>query len=133
MLNTYAEYLNTPKSLSVEKMQNLHELMIKEIGTDEDALDIYSELLEKATQYAAFRAEWFLWDKQTKMERDASRSCCHNSLIVKFNMLAKYLKLQGKEATWRDELGYEEDDKYNRKAIGDFACYLVFVNSINAR
>lgn len=42
-------------------------------------------------------------------------------------------KMQGCEAKWRDELGYEEDDRYNRKAIGDFACYLVFVNSIHAR
>ena len=27
----------------------------------------------------------------------------------------------------------EEEDPYNRKAIGDFACYLVFVSAINAR
>lgn len=47
-------------------------------------------------------------------------------------MLARYLKQQGKTAAWRDELGYEEDDPYNRKAIGDFACYLAFVNGINA-
>ena len=69
----------------------------------------------------------------TRMERDSSRSSCHNSLIVKFNMLAKYLRIQGKEACWRDELGYEEEDKYYRKTIGDFACYLVFINSISAR
>ena len=48
-------------------------------------------------------------------------------------MLARYLKQQGKVAAWRDALGYEEDDQYNRKAIGDFACYLAFVNGINAR
>ena len=133
MLNTYAEYLNTSKSLTLEKMQKIHEQMIVEIGNDEDALEIYDELLEKATQYAMFRAEWLLWDRMTRMEKDASRSSCHNSLIIKFNMLAKYLKGIGANASWRDELGYEEEDKYNRKTIGDFACYLVFVNSINAR
>ena len=42
-------------------------------------------------------------------------------------------KSQGKDAVWRDMLGYEEEDGYDRKAIGDFACYLVFLNSINAR
>jgi hypothetical protein len=30
-------------------------------------------------------------------------------------------------------LGYEEDDKYNRKTIGDFACYISFIYAINAR
>ena len=48
-------------------------------------------------------------------------------------MRARYLKQQGRTAAWRDELGYEEDDPYNRKAIGDFACYLAVVNGINAR
>lgn len=133
MLITYSEYLEKQKCISLEKMQSIHNQMVDEIGEDPDALEIYDELMGKATQYAAYRAEWFIWDRATRMERDASRSSCHNSLIVKFNMLAKYLKMHGKTAAWRDELGYEEDDRYNRKAIGDFACYLVFVNSINAR
>ena len=41
--------------------------------------------------------------------------------------------MQGKTAAWRDTLGFEEDDKYNRKRLGDFACYIVFINSISAR
>lgn len=54
-------------------------------------------------------------------------------MITHFNMLARYLKQQGKAAPWRDALGYEKDEPCNRKAIGDFACYLAFVNGINAR
>ena len=54
-------------------------------------------------------------------------------MIIKFNMLARYLKMQGRDTGWRDKLGYEEEDKLYRKKIGDFACYLVFVNSINSR
>ncbi len=38
--------------------------------------------------------------------------------------------MQGKDSSWRGELGYEEDDKYYRKTMGDFAYYLqVFMNS----
>jgi len=48
-------------------------------------------------------------------------------------MLARYVKMQGKAAQWRDCLGDEKENPYNRKRIGDFACYLVFINSINAR
>ncbi len=133
MKTTYDEYLLEPKSISFEKMQLLHREILSEMEDDEDAEELYEELIECATRYADFRAKWLLWDRETKMERDASRSSCHNSLIIKFNMLAKYLRMQGKAAAWRDELGYEEDDRYYRKTVGDFACYLVFVNSINAR
>ena len=133
MLTNYLEYLENPKSLSVEQMQSIHSQMIFEIGNDNEALELYDELIEKAVQYASYRANWFVWDRETRMEQDESRSSCHNSLIIKFNMLAKYLKMQGKKASWRTALGYEEDDKYNRKTIGDFACYLVFVNCLNAR
>lgn len=133
MINRYEDYLSREKSISLEQMQAIHHQMLEEVQGDNEALEIYEELVEKATKYAAIRAEWYLWDKATRMERDEGRSSCHNSLIVKFNMLAKYLRLQGKKAYWRDELGYEEDDKYYRKTIGDFACYLVFVNSIHAR
>jgi hypothetical protein len=48
-------------------------------------------------------------------------------------MMARYLKTQGKNTEWRDALGYEEDDKYFRKTIGDFGCYIVFINSLCAR
>lgn len=73
------------------------------------------------------------YPEKKKMDRDSSRTFCHNSVITHFNMLARYLKMQGKPAKWRDQLGYEEDDKYFRKTIGDFGCYLVFINSLCAR
>ncbi len=133
MITNYLEYLECPKSLTVEQMQAIHEQMIFEIGHDKEGLELYDELIERAVQYSAYRANWFVWDRKKRMEQDEGRSSCHNLLIIKFNMLARYLNMQGKEAAWRTALGYEEDDKYNRKAIGDFACYLVFVNSLNAR
>lgn len=47
-----------------------------------------------------------------------------------FDASTKYADMRAK---WRDRLGDEKDDPYNRKRIGDFACYLVFINSLNAR
>ena len=133
MVCTYEEYLKQPKAMAFEAMQTIHAEMLAEIGVDKDALELYDELLEVATRYAAIRANWLLLSREEKNEQDPGRTSCHNSVITHFNMLARYLKQQGKSATWRDELGYEEDDGHYRKAIGDFACYLVFVNSINAR
>lgn len=114
-------------------MQIFHAEMLAEIGADTEALELYDELMKVATRYAAIRANWLLLSREEKSEQDSGRTSCHNSVITHFNMLVRYLKQQGKAAAWRDELGYEEDDPYNRKAIGDFACYLAFVNGINAR
>lgn len=133
MINTYEEYLNTEKHLALEDMHQLHQTIISEINTDEDALELYKDLIKTAVKYAVIRAEWLSLEREQKMERDSSRTSCHNSLIIKFNMLSRYMKMQGKDAAWRDTLGYEEDDPYNRKRIGDFACYLAFVNGLNAR
>lgn len=133
MVSTYEEYIKLPKALSLERMQIIHKQIVSEVGNDPDALELYNDLIKVATRYAAIRANWLLMSREEKMEQDPSRTSCHNSVITHFNMLARYLKQQEKTAVWRDELGYEEDDSYNRKAIGDFACYLAFVNGINAR
>ena len=133
MINTYSEYLTSVKALPIEQMQQIHEEMIGEIGNDADALELYDGLIEKATKYAGMRAEWCLMDQEKKRENDSYRTSCHNKVILQLNMLSRYLKTQGKAAAWRELLGDVEDDPNNRKAIGDFACYLVFCNSLNAR
>ena len=117
MVCTYEEYLKQSKAITFEKMQTIHTEMIAEIGTDVDALELYDELIKIATRYAAIRANWLLLSREKKNEQDSGRTSCHNSVIIHFNMLARYLKQQGRTAAWRDELGYEEDDPYNRKAI----------------
>lgn len=133
MVCTYKEYLEQPKAITFEKMQTIHMEMLAETGADMEALALYDELMKVATRYAVIRANWLPLSREEKNEQDSGRTSCHNSVITHFNMLARYLKQQGKAAAWRDALGYEEDDPYNRKAIGDFACYLAFVNGINAR
>lgn len=133
MISTYEEYLPMSQSLTFEEMVQIHHEMLSEIGNDEDALELYEELLSAANKYSVFRSNWCVWSKEEKMDKDPSRTSCHNSLIVKFNQLARFLRMQGKAAAWRDVLGYEEDDPYCRKRLGDFACYIVFINSVNAR
>ena len=133
MIALYSDYLSQPQILSLEEMERLHADIAAGIGADPDALELYHELVETATRYASFRAGWCLWDRSAKAEKDPGRTSCHNSVIIKFNQLARYLKMQGRDAAWRDAIGYEEDDPIIRKRIGDFACYIVFINSILAR
>lgn len=133
MMNTFDSYLCEPLALDFAKMQSLHSELAAEIGSDADAMELYEEFVGVATKYAAIRAEWLSLSKEEKMGKDRSRSSHHNGVIVYLNMLARYLRIQGKKAAWRDELGDEEADKMCRKTIGDFACYIAFVNGLCAR
>lgn len=132
-MNTFESYLKEPYALDFYQMQSLHNDLLSEIGDDLDAIEIYEELIDVATKYAEIRARWLRMSNEEKMDTDSLRTSHHNSLIIHFNMLARYLRLQGKEAEWRNHLGNEEENNFYRKTIGDFGCYIVFVNSICAR
>ena len=133
MVNTFQEYMKNEKSLSIGQMEEIHQLMALEMDDDEDALELYEDLLTDAIKYAAIRAEWAQMTREEKMDRDPYRTAIHDSVIMDINVLARYLRKYGKEAKWRDTLGDEGSDRIYRKSIGDFACYLAFVNAICMR
>ena len=130
---TFEQYLKEPYALDFHQMQRIHGELSEEIGEDPEAVELYEELIDAATRYAAFRAKWLRMSKEEKIDTDSLRTSHHDSVIIHLNMLARYLKMQGKKALWREQLGDVEENGYIRKGIGDFACYLVFVNSICAR
>lgn len=132
-MNTFESYLKEPCAMDYNQMQSLHSDLLSEVGNDPDAVEIYEELIDVATKYADIRARWLRMSNEEKMDIDPLRTSHHNSLIIHFNMLARCLRMQGKKAEWRDQLGNEEENRFYRKAIGDFGCYIVFVNSICAR
>ena len=132
-MNIYQEYLEMPLSLTFEDMNRIHTQMVEEIGNDEIALELYEDLLSQARKYHYYRSNWPTWTREEKMENDPNRTICHDSLIIKFNMLARYLRQNGKTATWRDTLRDEKADPYVRKRIGDFACYLICIDAISSR
>lgn len=133
MKNTFTDYIKEPYSMSFEQMEKLHEDLLSEIDNDPDTIELYEELIDAATKYAAIRAKWGRMTREEKMDIDSLRTSHHNSLIIHFNMLARYLRMQGKKSAWRDKLGNDEENRYYRKTIGDFGCYIVFVNSICSR
>lgn len=133
MILTYEDYLPAPGSLTLEEMLSLHREIKEDAGHDEDALDLYKDLLAAAVKYSESRSNWPLWDWGQKLAEDSVRTSRHDRVIDSFNILARYLKNQGKSAAWRDVLGDEKKDPGCRKRIGDFACFLVFIESLNAR
>ena len=132
-MNSFKTYRSMDDSLSIEDFLSIHQRMIDSIGNDEDALELFNELMESAISYTDIRARWTMMTREEKMDIDESRTMKHDSLIIKFNKLARYLGMNGRDISWRNDLGYIEDDPMKRKRIGDFACYLVFIAGINAR
>ena len=133
MISIYEEYLPMTMSLSIEEMAALHREMANEVGDDKEALEFYEEIMDAAARYMEFRSHWNLWSREERREKDSNRTSSHDSLIAKLNMLARYLRKQGKAALWRDALGDVKEDPNIRKRIGDFGCYLAFVSGLHAR
>ena len=130
---TFGTYQDNLKTLSFDKMQEIHQLILNDLENDQLAHELYNDLVKHSIKYAEIRSQWLTLTREQKIDMDSLRTSCHNVVIIQFNILSRYLKKQGKICEWRDMLGYEEDDKYNRKTIGDFACYLSFIYAINAR
>lgn len=68
MIQLFEDYLHEKKSLSLGEMQKLHRNIAEEIGTDQDALELYDELLKTAVRYAGIRAKWPLLSQKEKMD-----------------------------------------------------------------
>lgn len=123
-INTFGGYLKEPHTLTFDQMQQLHEEMVQEIGNDFDARELYDDLVDVATKYAAIRAKWQSVSREDKMNQDSMRTSHHNSVIIHFNMLARYLRMQGKKQNG----GIDSDMK---KRIGIFGRQLVISDAIS--
>lgn len=129
----YKDYLTAPRAVTLAECERMHQEILSGMEGDDDAKEIYDNLIETAAEYARIRTYWTTKDLSWRMSEDPRRTATHDGLISRFNMLSRYLKSIGKSNSWREELGYEEEDTVNRKRIGDFGCYLAFVHALNGR
>lgn len=130
---SYEEYLSSEKALTITQMEDIHKDILQSIQNDLDASELYEDFVSASVKYAEIRAEWSLMSREQKMDKDPLRTALHNSVIIQVNMLARYLAQIGRSTPWRNLLGNEEEDRIYRKTIGDFACYIAFVNAICSR
>ncbi len=130
---SFETYSHMTDTLTPEEFFDIHAKMTESVGNDADALELFDELMEHAIVYTDIRARWSMMSAEEKRAADETRTLKHDALIVKFNKLARYLDMTGRDISWRDALGYTEEDPGKRRRIGDFACYLTFIAGINAR
>ena len=129
----YEDYLISEKTLTIAQMEGIHKDILQSIQGDQDASELYEDFVSASIKYAEIRAEWSLMSREQKMEKDPLRTALHNAVIIQINMLARYLAQIGRSTSWRNLLGNEEEDHICRKTIGDFSCYIAFVNALCSR
>lgn len=84
--------------------------------------DFYNGFLKSAVSYAETRTEWNFMDFSERMERDRSRSIKHDSYMSSLGAVCRNLGIEGIDEIMPD-----------RKAKGDFACYIALFLSLEQR
>lgn len=84
-------------------------------------------MVEAAIRYAHVRTDWALWDETKRIQKDRERSAAHDAFIDACNVLSRTMRSRGKNNAWREQLGQD------RKALGDFACFIHVALGLSAR
>lgn len=103
--------------------------MIKDAYPEKDVKlkYLFTDMIEKAVHYTEYRLKWSLASMQERMAMDEERSRCHNLFIAALNRLSVYMYENKYDNSWEDLIGSD------RKRIGDFACYIAYIYSVDAR
>ena len=130
-MNDYKTYLSISKGSTLtfeEACEILDEMneCYEKIAADDKA-DFYKEILEKAFKYTEIRCSWELMTGEERAEKDPYRTSVHNGFITSLNVLSRHAELEGIDASWLGKLGDA------RKRIGDFACFLTYINGMSNR
>ena len=84
--------------------------------------DFYNGFLKSAVSYAETRTEWNFMDFSERIERDKSRSIKHDSYMSSLGAVCRNLGIEGIDEIMPD-----------RKAKGDFACYIAMFLGLEQR
>lgn len=128
---TYKTYLEEKDSLTFQEAEEIYSHILQSANTsDSDFKEFWEDMIKSAIVYANTRAEWSIQTLEERRDINDSRTHQHNTFMINLKVIANYMKQQNWSSVWFDELGTIESD---RKRFGDFACYLVCINSLNAR
>ena len=84
--------------------------------------EFYEDFLKSAVSYAETRTEWSFMELSERMENDRSRSIKHDSYMYSLGAVCRNLGIEGIDEIMPD-----------RKAKGDFACYIALFLSLEQR
>jgi hypothetical protein len=91
-----------------------------------------TSLLESAAAYLTARVTWSIAELTDRMDRDIVRTRAHDAFLGNLNIATRAIARTSESLEWRKRyMDYGPTEE--RKALGDFACYLAFQQSLSAR
>lgn len=94
-------------------------------STDPDTSELAIDVLKSAIRYVKYRMDFAINDNAWKMENDKYRTSAHNRFMDCLNIYLRYLKNSGMKVIDLSE--------YDRKTLGDIACYIAYKAAILQR
>jgi len=129
---TYQSYLEAKDRITFQDTEEIYnELRTAANTNNRQFQDLWKDVIQRAIDYVNFRAKYSI---QTPNERsedfDKTRTTKHNMFMYSLQDIVFFMDEQGWQTDWFKKIGTIKD---NRKRLGDFACYLVYIYSLNAR
>lgn len=128
------EFTETPVTAATkfisaaERMDSIYKLLWLAKPENDPEFEIRMENLIKASiDYSYYRSRWLGISPIEQNNTEHDRTISHNILIEAKDALSGYMLDHGMNISWAIKLGDE------RKMIGDFGCYLSYVQAIKAR
>lgn len=108
--------------MNFETAHNIYQLILKTKQTD-----LREDLIKSAIRYAHICVQWSMLNRKERNVMEVERTRAHNAFIDNCNILSRNMGKNNEDNKWKIKLG--ED----RKTIGNFACFLHLIKSIEAR
>lgn len=110
--------------LQYEVAKKLYEEIKEKAAANNDEMiaELYQDFLTAAAEYAKTRLSWSFMNMTAKREDDASRTIKHNGFMTLFSAVCRNLGIDGIDEIMPD-----------RKAKGDFACYIALFMALEQR
>jgi hypothetical protein len=128
---TYQNFIQQKDRLTFQEAGEIYEQLVQNAAHDDpDFEEYWHDMIKSANIYTNTRANWLLLDHEERRDMDLTRIHQHDEFMENLAVIARYLKRHNLNTDWYERLGNPERD---RKRFGDFACYITYVYSLNAR
>lgn len=128
---TYRDFERMSNHLSLVESEAIYDKFLHSTTTllvDESFKEYWEEFVLASVEYSEKRGKWLLTPMNERTESmDTYRTSKHERVILSLKIIKRYMEKNNLDIQCLDELG--ED----RKRIGDFACYISYIYSVNAR
>lgn len=129
---TYKAFTENSNALTFEAAGKIYEEItgLVEVA-DKDTKKLWQDFIKCSVVYSSTRSQWLLLSSEERAAVDRKRTAQHDEVINTLTKVAQRFEKQDLPTDWYDEISFNRVQA--RKRFGDFACYVSYVYSVNAR